>query len=216
MHCQSGYGSRGPAAVSRRRIVVACASLFAAALMLQPAAALDYPTRTVHVIVPVHRRRRARRADAADRSEALGKVGARRRRREPRRRQHADRHRRRSKEPAGRLHADARRRPDLRAQSAALHSLPYSMKEFDPIVLMASIAAHARGREQSAGVERQGVDRAGQGQARHPHSTAPPDPAPSSASRWSISPASPASSSSRCPTRAPTKPPRRSSPARST
>ena len=69
---------------------------------------------------PVHARRRARRAAAAGGAEAVGEMGAGRRGREPRRRQHADRHGRGDQEPDRRLHAADDRRPDLHPQSAAL------------------------------------------------------------------------------------------------
>ena len=117
----------------------------------------------------VHRRRRARRADAAVRTEARREMGPGRRDREPRRRQHADRHGRRRQEPAGRLHADARRRPDLRAQSAAVQLAALFDEGVRPDRADGVDPAHARGRQQGAGDERQGADRARQGQARHHH-----------------------------------------------
>ena len=150
-----------------RLTITALVCVFGTILAPRPAAALDFPTRPVHVIVPFTA---GGAPDVLMRllgTEARGEMGPRRRDREPRRRQHADRHGRRRQERAGRLHADPRRRPDLRAQSAALQLAALFDEGVRPDRPDGVDSAHARGRQQGAGDERQGADRARQGQARH-------------------------------------------------
>ena len=203
---------------TRMRAIIASrwpASL-GATLRGAPAAALDYPTRPVHVIMPftaggapdVLMRLLGQKLaekwgqgvvveNRAGGNTLIGTVAG-------------------AKSAPDGYTLTARRRSDLRAQSAALQLAALFDEGVRADRADGVDPAHARGRQQGAGVERQGADRAGQGRSPTPSPTAPPAPAPSSASPPNISPASPASSSSRCPTRAPTKPPPRSWPARST
>ena len=141
------------------------ALLLAAALPLGQARALDYPTRPVRVIMPftaggapdVLLRLVAQKLsekwgqgvvveNRAGGNTLIGTVAG-------------------DQERARRLHAADGRRPDLHPQSAALATLPYSMKELDPIILMASIPHMLAVSQQGAGVEREGADRARQGKS---------------------------------------------------
>ena len=88
---------------------------------------------------PVHAGRCARRAAAAGRAEAVGEVGPARRRREPRRRQHPDRHGRGREERTDGYTLLLAGDQTFVLNPLLYPTLPYSMKELDPIVLMASI-----------------------------------------------------------------------------